>query len=275
MPTELPHTLEPKYPGISEHLVDLSGCWDSEKLKNNTAELIELYDKNHLCHERSYRFLMAASSLIGDTYKLSLESALIEKAKSFSIKLAAKEIKPTLNFNPVEKIRFLSAVTPKGIFTFESTAQKLAQKLYIIDDKYGAVSRTILETIRKYALNCGYDIISCYCPIAPHEKLEHLFVPALGLGFVTSNQFHKFEIPCHKKINSERFYDIEKLKSKKQRIGFNKKASSELVDEAISLLKEAKSIHDQIEKYYINAMDFTSVDKIAEQTIEKIKSIKK
>ncbi|MBQ4100775.1 MAG: hypothetical protein IJC83_04425 [Oscillospiraceae bacterium] len=148
-----PHTLEPRYLGISEHIVNLCGCLDSKKLKQNADELIPLFNKNSLCHTRSCRFLAAASSLISDTYHLSLDVALCEKAKKFANKLAMREIANNLPQKAHEDIRFLSAVTSKGITVYEDTAQTLAEKLFVIDDNFGAVSRIILDEIRKFALS--------------------------------------------------------------------------------------------------------------------------
>ena len=45
---------------------------------------------------------------------------------------------------------------------------------------------------------------------------------------------------------------------------FNKKITDTFVDEAILLLEKARSVHDELESYYITAMDFNKVNEIFE-----------
>jgi hypothetical protein len=71
-------------------------------------------------------------------------------------------------------------------------------------------------------------------------------------------------------INFTRFYDKELLLEKKQRTLFSKKACSELCSEAAKSIGAALSIHDEIESYYINAMDFNALTDKADEIIEKI-----
>ena len=43
-----------------------------------------------------------------------------------------------------------------------------------------------------------------------------------------------------------------------------------LIKNAIELLKEAKKNHDELESYYIKAMDFEALNRFGEKTINKI-----
>ena len=51
---------------------------------------------------------------------------------------------------------------------------------------------------------------------------------------------------------------------------FNKKISENLISEASSILSKAKSVHDELEKYYITAIDFNKVNNITDKLIEKL-----
>src|SRR5690606_26753651 len=132
----------------------------------------------------------------------------VEKILRYAVKFSFRELKPVSDKKGNEGIRFLSSVTPKGIFIFNDTASLLCERLIIIKDEWGASSRILLAQIRSLALSAGYDIITCYCPLAPNEKIEHIFIPSLGLGFVTSNHWHSFDIPSYRTIHAQRFTDI-------------------------------------------------------------------
>lgn len=51
----------------------------------------------------------------------------------------------------------------------------------------------------------------------------------------------------------------------------NAKVKSELIEEAISHLRNAKECHDILESFYIDAMDFGELKKLSERILEKIK----
>ncbi len=269
-----PHVLEPKFPGAADSIIDLTACWDDEKLYACRKEIIALSQSCTHCHEHCCRFLSAASSLIGDTYRLALDAVNTSKLSAYCARLAEREFKPTGAQNPRESVRFMSAVTNKGVTSLHETAKQLCERIYLISDDYGAVSRLILNSMRSAALQAGYDVISCYCPLSPYEKLEQLFIPSLSLGFMTSNRFHDFTdvIDPYRIVNSQRFSDQAKLKAGKKRITFNRKAAAQMLEQATSLLHDAKKLHDELESYYIGATDFAKVDAVSSKVIERIKN---
>lgn len=46
-----------------------------------------------------------------------------------------------------------------------------------------------------------------------------------------------------------------------------------MLDSAARLLAEAKSLHDRLEAYYIDAMDFKKVDAVCSATLQKYEHI--
>jgi hypothetical protein len=202
--------------------------------------------------------LAAASSLVGDTYRLALEAVNTAKLSAYCTRLCEREFKALPGGRGHESVRFLTAVTNKGNFAFTQTAKSLSDRVYLIKDEYGAASRLILNRVRSAALAAGYDVITCYCPLSPYEKVEHVFVPRLSLGFMTSNRFHDFNesIDAYRYINSQRFSDQQKLKAARRRITFNRKAAAQMLAQSSALLADAKKLHDEMESYYIAATDF-------------------
>jgi len=49
-----------------------------------------------------------------------------------------------------------------------------------------------------------------------------------------------------------------------------KKDMKSNIDKAITALKHAKAMHDDLENYYVDAMDFSGVDNCKSEMIEKI-----
>jgi len=269
-----PHLLEPAYPGAVESIVDLSPCWDADMLHSCREEIVRLTRDVSRCHDYCCRYLAAGTALLGDSHRLALGCVDIPKLNGYLSRLSDKELKrkDAGTIAGKEKVRFLTAITGKEVVKHTDSAKTLARRIYLIGDEYGAVSRLMLHRIRADALAGGYDIVSCYCPLVPFDKLEHLFIPALSLGFMTSNRFHNFdlEISAYRIINCQRFTENERLKEHKKRMGFNRKAAVQMIAQAQTLLGEASSLHKELESYYTGATDFDKVDKLTEDLLAKL-----
>ena len=268
----LPHAIEPKYPGAFERLVDLTNCWDENRLFAQREEIMAISAKISKCHEHCCRFLSAANTLLGDNYRMALEATWVAKAARAAGRIAATEFKGSHEKYGKESVRFLSAVTNQGLTLFSETANILCQRIYLLDDPYGAASRLILNLLRAKALEEGFDIYTCYSPLSPYEKIEHLFIPELKLGFMTKNDLLDPQITPYKVIRFRRFTDQEMLRKFKRRLSFNRKAALQMLEAAARLLSEAKSMHDQLESYYIQAMDFSKAGKVTKQVVSTIEA---
>ncbi len=267
-----PHAIEPKYPGAYENLVPVFDCWDHNALYERRKEIVKATKAVKHCHEYCTRFLTAAGSLLADTYRIALEATDTDKIARYAASFAAREFKRQTQGTPAESVRFLSAVTDKGLHFFSQTAQQLCQHIYLIDDDYGAASRLLLMALRSHAMEAGYSVVTCYCPLAPFEKIDHLFIPQLGLGLMTTNRFHQLDVKAERTIHARRFTDTEKMKQRKKRIGFNLKGAAQMIDHASSLLAEAKAKHDLLEALYIGAMDFGKLNKLTQKLTEQMRS---
>lgn len=266
----LPHAVEPKYPGVYETTVSLCDCWNEDIIKENGAKASAFFDENRHMHEEARRYISAAASLLDEAAKLGMESVYQEKAARTALRICTREFGKKQHRPGTEKIRFLSAVTDKGVCFLDNTPKILCKRIYVIDDDCGASSRIFMNTVRKAALEHGLDIYSCRCPIFPSEKTEHIFIPSLELGFMTANRRHKFSVVPYRTIHSRRFTDEKKYSKNKIKIRFALRAASHLIAEAAKRMKEAKIIHDELEACYIPAMDFSLVDEKLKKIIEKI-----
>lgn len=268
-----PHILEPCYPGAQEQPLNLCDCWDESYLKAHKDQIIRLADGASLLHKRASRFLSAAGTLIADNCRLIHELTNLPKIRSVAERTFKKELGtfPKSDFgNFIEHRRFLSAVTAEGILLFEDTITSLCDKVYVICDDFGLCSKIFMDHIRTLCMNAGLQIYTCSCPLSPYDKIDHILIPSLSLGFVTSNPFLRPCITPYRTIHFRRFTDMVALKSKKARVSFNRKAAKELLGEAVRLISEAKVLHDELEEIYKKATDFTCVEKLTEKLLSQI-----
>lgn len=67
-----------------------------------------------------------------------------------------------------------------------------------------------------------------------------------------------------------RFYDKKKISALKTRLRLDKVTASDLAEEVYSGIKKAKKVHDEIEKYYIAAMDHAALNKVCDSISREI-----
>lgn len=266
----LPHAVEPKYPGIYETVVSLSDCWNEDVLREHAKEIAALFDSNRKLHEEARRYISAAASLLDEAARLGMDSVYKEKAEKAAARICSREFGKKNQRRGTEKQRFLSAVTDKGVFFMNRTPSLLCKKIYAVEDEAGAVSRIFMNAVKKSALEHGLDIITCKCPIFPNEKTEHVFIPSLKLGFVTINKRHNLKIVPERIIHAARFTDPKKHSRHKIRIRFALRSASNLIEEAVLCMREAKSLHDELESFYIKAMDFSLVEEKTAKILDLI-----
>ncbi len=267
-----PHIVEPKYPGAVEEIVNLGDCWNTEDLKSRGEEIMRLTDENSRCHGRARNYLAAAGLMLGDIRDCADQCCNREKAEKFGLSLCRRMI-PKTKAKGTQWCRYLSALTPNGHIFYKSTLEKLCEQIVVISDDFGAASSHMLSTIRDYALSAGHEIITCLCPLSENLKYEHIIIPALKLGFATSNRYHKLTGDT-RIIHARRFTDMKALHLHRDRLNFNRRAATEMLSLATDSLMDAKAIHDALEKCYIDCMDFERLNKVTESLAVKIANAK-
>ncbi len=268
-----PHTLEPKYPGVSEITVDLGRFRDDKRLRNSASEIIRTANGNSYCHKKCIEFLSAARAVENDTESVVLSAVKPERLHKFAEKLAESKLKSEFSTPSVIKKRFLSALTPEGLVIFRDTFSSLCENTVVLKDSFGCAASVILKIVSSYAARRGISGILCHCPMSPKFTPEHFLIPETGLGFFTANRYHSDDFAGCQTVDCSRFYDEAMLSRHKNRIAFNNRSRDELIKEAVNKLREAKMLHDALEDFYIDAMDFDAMNEYAESVISEIFSL--
>ncbi len=276
-----PHYIEPRYHGAFERTVDICAALDNKALYNNRDNIINISNEISKKHALCCDFLTVIAQLSKSNIGLYSQFVNYEKLNTYINRVLAYEIKSGKNKQiGKEKVRQLSAVTNKGVVAFYNTISTLAKRVYVINDNVGCVSGYMLKKVRERAINAGYDVYSCYCPLAPLERLEHVIIPDLDLAFVTSDKHLDFSgtaftktVAVIKKVNSKRF-ELKKAKGSSQYIiSFNNKQMGILLEMAATLLQKAKELHDTLESYFIPNVNFEYVNKLTSEVIMEMEEI--
>ncbi len=264
-----PHTVDPVYPGVSETIVNLGECWDENKLIKSKNHIITLTDCNKALHKRSSKYLFAAAKAKSENEKILATCVNHQKIENYALRNVIKNLDCT-NRAGTENIVFLNGNTPKGKYIFIDTINTLCDRIISVTDEYTYTSSLLIRTIANIAKANGADVMICLDPLRPASNPIHVIIPDLKIGYFTSDSHINLKPYATKNINASRFIDKDKFSVYKNRLMFNLKAATRFENEAIDIMKKAKSVHDELEKYYIQAMDFDKLNCLANDMIQKI-----
>ena len=105
------------------------------------------------------------------------------------------------------------------------------------------------------------------------DVTEHIMIPELDTAFISVNKLTDVG-RTGRAVNLMKYYNEDVITLKAPRLRLNRSAARTLMDEAAKTLTLAKQAHDEIEKYYIAAMDFERLDKAGTQLIKRIRKRK-
>lgn len=270
MDATAPHAKEAALPAVRHTLLSFGDYLDGGKLQEKRREIEALHSSSPEYYKLAVSYLYGAQMFLRNSFEIASCAVDREKIFAYAQRFAARHF-PQKKCAGSEKRRFLSSICSEGIVTLNETPALLCRKLYLIDDDCGAVNHYLLAELRRLALRAGHDVISCFCPMAPEEKLEHLLIPSAGVGFLCSNHFHPMEhCGASRKIHARRFQDQELMKLKKERFHYNRRAAETLLEQAIALLEESRKLHDRLEELYRDAMDFRALEARFPQIVNQL-----
>lgn len=268
-----PHTLEPKYPALNDILVPLGNFLSPQKLTTHSDEIYSLDRNIHSNYSRAIDCFFSAKRFLDDSVRLALGNLNLDKIAAYAEHFAGKHFprRTSSHKTATEQKRLLSSLNAKGITFLSQTVPMLCPDIYFIEDESSAAAPILLSHLRELALKNGYSIISCYCPLSPQHKLEHLLIPEIGLAILTENRFHDLSsLTPLRRIHAKRFENSDTISLHKKQLSFDRKAAGEMITSGCNLLAENKALHDRMEHIYLTAMDFSKMKQVENKIIEQI-----
>lgn len=262
-----PHVFEPECAGAVQEIVNLGVCWDSDFLKENKKEILLAQEKYSRHHLRCRRYISAASAVLSDTMRIAEDSLDYRKINGFINRFAAKVLPSKGSGEGRILFKQLSAIGPKGYKTIIPDNDVI----YLLNDVHFSAADYFLRSFAELVRLKGLDAEVSECTVMKDSCFEHLRIPALEVSFISANPINRIQLENKKPVRLGRFYIKEAISEKKNRLKFNCDAACELVKEASDCLVSAKAAHDELEAFYIEAVDFKKTEKLLKELIAKIK----
>lgn len=263
-----PHIVDPKNPGAVDEILNMGNCWNENNLRKYKNEIINTNNEIKNTFKSAYKYL-AAAKLIRDNW-----SAFFSEAQDFSKINILKEdlknkiFKPEVTNMGFDRHLFATAFTPNGIITYIDTLCNDYKNIYVLNGEPGTGKNDILKFLSTESLRRGYYTEIYHNPLIP-EHIEHVLIPSLNTAIVTSNEINKREFNGHQ-IYLENYLNSNMIFKYKNEIIDNKNIFYNLLDKGLEIISHVKFLHDNLEKYYIDNMDFEKVNKISNKIINKI-----
>lgn len=248
-----PHVVEPKYPAAVDRYVDLGRFYDlsaakaqAEEVKHHTHDYKDAYARAYRCFRAAREVELDTVAEVGAAFDRS-------RAERRLSGIMARELRGRGSGTGKQTRRFLGSVTHKGpVWRFDSV-NALCPRVYALEDTYEQAG-PLLAALREEAARRRYDAIVCPSPEDP-MRTEHLLLPELGLGFVTSRAGMEYPDKPDRRVR----LDAMAHPADRGRLRLRSRMAAALREEGVAALQDAKAAHDRLEAVYNPYVDFEGV----------------
>lgn len=258
-----PHAVEPRYAGAYEIILNTGEGFNTSVLKENFYNIEALNIKINAHHKRAQNLIKAAAILREQSFLKA------EKYLNYDVIYTMAEMLPFWRFlkeKGESNKRLISAVSvDKTVFLGGGLENK--QLVYGILDNFGAASHYLIKRIIALSEKENYKYTLSPCSVNP-EHFEHIIFGD-EVGFTTLNAFHRYFGENMQTLDG--FYMPMGLNDMRELEAISLQAEK-IVNMAAKEIAKSKSLHDELEKIYISAMDFSIIDKLYEKIKKDLKN---
>lgn len=263
-----PHIVDPKLPGAADSILNLGVFLNEVALESRKEEIITLKHAISACFSQAYRYLASALPLRDDsTAILRALTDEEELMQAFTPWLQTITAYRSPSKPGQSRSMFASAITPQGCVNYLDTL--IMPRIWRISGAWGTDGHRILSILWYASLMRGLDVEAMYCPIQP-DRLEHLFIPTLGLLITTENKYHSLAYQAERTICFDELRYRALTAQEKLSLQFNSDQFDLFVQTACASLRKAKDLHDELEAEYIANMDFDGVERCFQEVCQKL-----
>jgi len=269
-----PHVIDPKFPGVVDEIINLGFFWDRDRLKKHRKEIMKLTKDISHNFSLAYEQFAEAKAIHDEWEEIYLTAMDFHKAdqvtKELMEKIFAKDV--PRDKQPMIKKLFFGAATPEGPVHFIDNITEDIKKRYIVKGRPGSGKSTMMKKIGKHAEKLGLSVEYFPCGFDPNS-LDMVIIPSLSIAILDGTAPHvidptretdevvdMFELCMDPKVEVEKEKELEHVESR-----YKIKMTI-----ATNYLKDAKRLHDQLEQYYVAAMDFDAVNAKREEITHEI-----
>ncbi|MGI5874847.1 MAG: hypothetical protein ACOX8R_09385 [Bacillota bacterium] len=251
-----PHTMDPLYPGAKETILNFGDFWDEELLTKAKKDIISLTGRVSDAFSESYRHLAEAGAC--DDRLLAERK---RRAEEFRVESFLAEVFG--ESSGTERHLFAAAVTPEGIVDHTFDLCRGYQRRFFLQGKRGLGQQRCLEAVLEAGRRRRLTTDVFHGPFRKEEIRAVAFPDESVVVAAAEN------VPPKELRESDRVLPFT-AKSPSLRERQTEKDRDEALAAAVAELAKAHMLHDDLEGFYVAAMDFDALEELRERTRQKI-----
>jgi len=251
----LPHSYEPRYPGVRDVIINLGDNWNSEKLRMYTNEICEITDTKKILYNNVYNYLSAAGRVENELTVCNGRCLLKEKM-NMAVQRLGRIWQRGKGYK--RSIRPIESISHAGRIVY-GTYNSLAENKFAVKDRYG-IGCIFMDMLIDLAKEKG--LMTVYSPsVLDPSAIKAIYFPEVKSSFVICDD----DSVDVRQINMDRFIDLDALRKNKQKNRFARRCLNSLYEGVQKGFDDIFALHSELEKYYTESMDFSENMKIAEE----------
>jgi len=243
-----PHTMDPRFPGAVEEIVNLGEHIDRNRIVKYRDEVETLTGKNKESYRRGYAFLRAAKALEEERYweiAVCVDREKIKKqAELMAVRLGKREERQ-------QRRLFLDAISCKGKVSFAKELCDGNRVYRVLGEEKYVVADLLADSIE-------HDRKELFCsPLCPN-RVNHILLREQEVCLTTSAGTEGTLLFAEEFLKKECNPVAERYSQEARR----------LEALAMNCFKECKKIHDDLENIYKECVDFTAITDRTEELLD-------
>lgn len=273
-----PHVMDPRYPGAVDEIIYFGDYWNDDVLVANREPIIECTNRIKDLFRTAYSQLKEAK-VAYDEWKGYIRRCVKEdEYRRQADLLIGKVFKGFDLLSREGRARhfFACAITPSGIKDYADTLLTPGMDVYPIYGGPGSGAKELIGRVAQIAMWQGYYTERSHCPIEP-ESLDMVIIPGLNVAVINIWEPLRNAMPEGEGINLKEAVDLSACIDEARLDERDRKALSDargrffgLLHQAVDNIAQAKAVHDQLEGYYVSAMDFEKLKQVSMQVVRRM-----
>ncbi len=263
-----PHVIEPRAPGALEEYINLGAGWNTEKLANYTAEILELRNRIQQSYGEAYIEFAKGLKVHDEWEKIYISNMDFSRADQLTEEII-HTLLGTIRLNKPSSIkhRFFGTSTPVGPIDYIPNLTEDITTRYFLKGRPGTGKSTLLKKIAESANARGIDTDIYHCGF-DSDSLDMLLFPELKLCIFDSTSPHEY-------LPSRESDKVINMYSELVKAGTDELYEKELSDIMIryrSFIKNgtahlamAKTALEELEQIYHDATDYYVIERICNE----------
>ena len=267
-----PHEVDPKYPGAVDEIINLGDYWDESKIIPYREDIIATRHKISRFFQGAYFALKDVKNAL-DEWDFYLEPYQNwQEINKFYLEISEVLRDSSGSGEGGERHLFAWGHTPQGKTQYIDSLIQGTNTLYLLKGQGGTGKATLLARLAEYSkiLNLQREIY--HNPLEP-QKIDLLVLPALKLSLAISSPDYPYNPDFSGEIitlDFDQYLDSQNLKTLQENLVSCRQRIEDGYKRANAQTQQAKSLHDSLEGYYIEAMNFAGIEKKREEVLEEI-----